>query len=186
MKNKEKFKDEIIDIVCEGHTLTLSHGKPEGCELINCSRCDLSPCGRDGGGRKEGMKKWAEQEYDPIKEVDWRKVKVDTKVLVKNSEEEKWQPRYFAKYENGRIYAWRNGATSWSTSRVVAPWSYAKLATPIECIKSCSASELCKASPEKTDEIEPVWGKVLLDIPIKDDANWKDVYQMIENLFFML
>lgn len=65
-------------------------------------------------------------------EIDWSKIPVDTKVLVKNSENVKWDRRYFAKYENGKVFTFTNGATSWSTSRpnnlIVVSWKYAKLA----------------------------------------------------------
>ena len=61
-------------------------------------------------------KKWANSEYvEPP--VDWSKVAVDTPILVRDSEKESWRKRYFAKYENGIVYAWENGATSWSVYR---------------------------------------------------------------------
>lgn len=59
--------------------------------------------------------------------VDWSKVPVDTKILVSFNGKE-WYNRYFAKYDKGFIYAFENGATSWSNSRELFSWSYAKLA----------------------------------------------------------
>ena len=59
--------------------------------------------------------------------VDWSEVKVDTKVLVKDTLTEKWNRRYFAKYENGKAYTWIDGSTSWS-GRDSTPWEFAKLA----------------------------------------------------------
>lgn len=63
------------------------------------------------------------------KEVDWSKIPVDTKVLVKNSQDQEWERRYFAKYEDGKVYAFMNGVTSWSMSAWgdIAPWEEAKL-----------------------------------------------------------
>lgn len=63
------------------------------------------------------------------KEVDWSKIPVDTKVLVKNSQDQEWERRYFAKYEDGKVYAFMNGVTSWSISAWgdIAPWEEAKL-----------------------------------------------------------
>ena len=63
------------------------------------------------------------------KEVDWSKIPVDTKVLVRNSQDQEWGCRYFAKYENGKIYAFMNGVTSWSMSAWgdIVPWEEAKL-----------------------------------------------------------
>lgn len=50
---------------------------------------------------------------DHINVVDWSKVPVDTLILVKG-DDNCWYHRHFAKYEDGRIYAWRDGMTSWS------------------------------------------------------------------------
>lgn len=62
--------------------------------------------------------------------VDWSKVEVDTPVLVKGVNEDSWLRRYFAKYEDGRVYTWRDGATSWSVeNKYSLAWcAYAKLA----------------------------------------------------------
>ena len=63
--------------------------------------------------------------------IDWTKVPVDTKILVRNSECSEWNRRYFAKYENGKVYAWDNGRTSWSAYNEdninVTGWGKAKL-----------------------------------------------------------
>lgn len=73
------------------------------------------------------MKKWANSEYiEPP--IDWSKVAVDTPILVRNSEEEVWEKRHFAKYENGIVYAWAAGGTSWSAvSSNMTDWKMAKL-----------------------------------------------------------
>ena len=60
-------------------------------------------------------------------ETDWSKVKVDTPILVKNSEDKMWRKRHFAKYKNGNVYAWSDGLTSWTAYDMMA-WKYAKLA----------------------------------------------------------
>ena len=72
--------------------------------------------------------KLAEDQKEP--EIDWNKVEVDTPILVKEYEESKWTKRYFAKYEDGVIYAWNNGVTSWTANddECVIAWSFAKLA----------------------------------------------------------
>ena len=67
----------------------------------------------------------------PEPETDWSKVPVDTPIYVGDTMEEvekkKW-PRYFAKYENGKIYAWADGMTSFTTQGSMIDWSYVKLA----------------------------------------------------------
>ena len=63
--------------------------------------------------------------------IEWNKVKVDTPILVRNSKEDNWEKRYFAKVENDEIYAWDDGATSWSVANkeyCVTAWRYVKLA----------------------------------------------------------
>lgn len=59
-------------------------------------------------------------------EVDWTQVTVNTPLLVKDSDSEIWQRRYFAKYENGLVYAWIGGSTSW-TETGMKSWNFAKL-----------------------------------------------------------
>lgn len=62
--------------------------------------------------------------------VDWSKVKVDTPILVRDFETSKWEKRYFAYFENGRVYTWYGGTTSWSSEerKNTMSWKYAKLA----------------------------------------------------------
>lgn len=62
--------------------------------------------------------------------VDWSNVAVDTPIFVRNSNEEVWKCRYFAMYEDGEVYAWQLGRTSWSNPIKHSPitWKYVKLA----------------------------------------------------------
>lgn len=75
------------------------------------------------------LRDWADNEYGKPP-VDWSKVPVDTPIMVRATDEGTWIHRYFAKYENGSVYAWEQGATSWSVERpaYVCDWKYAKLA----------------------------------------------------------
>ena len=61
--------------------------------------------------------------------VDWSKVKVDTPVLVSNDNKE-WIKRYFARYEDGNVYCWLSGKTSWTATceLSIGHWDYTKLA----------------------------------------------------------
>ena len=117
MKNYEKYADEIreyngcnfcIDFVCQ-HIL-----KIEDCDYIGCSRCNML------------QMIWLMEDYEEP-EVDWSKVKVDTPILVRDPRDVEWVKRYFAKYEEGYVYAWDVGRTSWSADRAT-PWELAKLA----------------------------------------------------------
>jgi hypothetical protein len=81
-----------------------------------------------GSRCNDACKEWCESEYvEP--QIDWSKVPVDTPILVKNIENSEWLHRHFAKFEDGIVYAWDNGRTSWSLlSDEVIDWKYAKLA----------------------------------------------------------
>lgn len=59
--------------------------------------------------------------------IDWTKVPVDTPILVKDYNDGAWIEGYFCKYENGRIYAWGDGKTSWTTKSIDG-WDQARLA----------------------------------------------------------
>lgn len=64
-----------------------------------------------------------------LNKVDWSTVKVDTPVLVSSCEDGQWTRRYFAGYNDGKVYTWDGGATSWSTDdeNQISWWNYAKL-----------------------------------------------------------
>lgn len=62
--------------------------------------------------------------------VDWSKVKVDTPVFVRDSENDVWKCRYFAEYKYEKVYTWVDGRTSWSNkiSDIPVCWKYVRLA----------------------------------------------------------
>ena len=62
--------------------------------------------------------------------VYWSKVAVDTPILVKQYEQDKWEKRHFAYFKDERVYAWLCGATSWSADYEgdTTDWNLAKLA----------------------------------------------------------
>ena len=66
---------------------------------------------------------------DELVIIDWSKVEVDTPVLVSNDNKE-WIKRYFARYEDGNVYCWLNGKTSWTAicELSIGHWDYTKLA----------------------------------------------------------
>ena len=59
-------------------------------------------------------------------EIDWNKVEVDTKVLVRYKPYDKWEKRYFAKYMDGNVYVFKEGKTSWN-SIGIEHWQETKL-----------------------------------------------------------
>lgn len=125
MLNKEKYSKEIVNVALKDETFALMDGKICACsDVQGCTSCafyDRDDC-------IISKQEWANREYI-APPVDWSKVAVDTPILVRDSEEGKWLRRYFANYENGTVYAWECGATSWSSSiGSVRNWEYAKLA----------------------------------------------------------
>ena len=133
MTNREKFAEQILDIACSGNRIAVNKktGEPVGCETINCHEYELN---RSFVLCKTPLEHWCNAEYvEP--QIDWSKVPVDTPILVRDSENEPWRHRYFAKYENNRVYAWGGGATSWSAENNYAnttDWVYGKLAEESE------------------------------------------------------
>ena len=118
-----KKKKEILD----------SAGRTDGaCAGVDCAECPLSysftgyPCNEHEMIEPlEAVKCVMDYEIP----VDWSKVPVDTKVLVRNNKDEEWEKRHFAEYENGRIYCWYDGKTSFTTDTTIKKiiWNFAKL-----------------------------------------------------------
>ena len=128
MTNKEKYAKEILDIACTGDHVAMrkSDNAIVGCRKLGCLDCAFNTHGK---GCNDTIEKWANSEYvEPP--VDWSKVAVDTPILVRDSREEAWRKRHFAKYENETVYAWGNGTTSWGafSSDSLVNWKMAKLA----------------------------------------------------------
>lgn len=125
MKNREKYAEQIIDMAVNTISIAVDkEGKPCDCNAIRCSDCTFID-----GNCRERLKEWSEQEYvEPA--VDWSKVPVDTKILVRDSETGQWSRRHFARYEKNSVFSWRNGCTSYSVAGYddVTDWKYAKLA----------------------------------------------------------
>ena len=118
MKNYEKYAEEIRNFdnptFCVDFIIPKILKRSDCCG--SCNQCRLL------------QTMWLFEEYEEP-EVDWSQIAVDTPIIVRDSEGEPWQRRYFAKYENGLIYVWMHGYTSWSTpDGNTAPWTYAKLA----------------------------------------------------------
>lgn len=125
MLNKEKFAKEIIEIACNGSRLAVNKAtlKLTACREIECRDCLFNTHSHVDCG--DETYKWANSEYvEPP--IDWTEVAVDTPILVRDNSDCEWIKRHFAKYENGKVYAWNKGATSWSNYGCV-PWGLAKL-----------------------------------------------------------
>ena len=120
MKNYEKYAEEIKGY--KGYRFCTDFIVNHIVKTSDCGTMDCNAC------RMRQMI-WLMEDYTEP-EVDWNKVEVDTPILVRDYEHVEWFKRYFAKYIDGVVYAWRDGRTSWSTSddEAVTEWKYAKLA----------------------------------------------------------
>ena len=118
MKNYEKYEEKIREY--DGETFCADFVQPyilkqDDCCSMDCGQCNMISL------------IWLMKEYEEL-EVDWSKVKVDTPILVRNSEYGEWFKRHFAEYKNGKVYTWDNGYTSWTACGDMGAWKYAKLA----------------------------------------------------------
>ena len=118
MKNYEKYADEIR--AYKGEAFCNDSVQPYILRQSDCSGMDCGQCNMLS-------MMWLLEDYEEP-EVDWSKVEVDTPILVRDFEWSDWFRRHFAKYENGTVYVWDGGDTSWSGGDVMAAWKYAKLA----------------------------------------------------------
>lgn len=127
MTNKEKYKEEILDIVISDACIGIDN---ETGELVACSsRNGCAWCKFYDGlvSCTKLRKKWFNEEYVESK-VDWSKVPVDTPIFV-SIDGVNWWNRYFASFDGNFVSAWDDGATSWSAQdNNITPWEYAKLA----------------------------------------------------------
>lgn len=119
MKNIEKYAEKIKsykgDSFCKDFVKPVILKKKE-CIFSTCSQCNLV------------QQLWLDEEYEEP-EIDWSKVPVDTLIRVKMNKIDEWVLRYFAKYKDGKIYAWKYGCTSKTTDCTATIWRYGEIVT---------------------------------------------------------
>ena len=123
MKNYEKYADEIREY--EGNNFCKDFIEPY---ILKSNACNPDDCGLCNMLQYI----WLLQDYKEPEEpeVDWSKVAVYTPILVRQGKSGRWFERHFAKYEDGRVFVWNNGKTSWTApdDELMTDWNYAKLA----------------------------------------------------------
>ena len=157
MKNYEKYGRELKKY--RGGMFCDDYVKPDVLKLKKDNECD-----HDCIRCLVLQMLWLLEEYKEPEEleIDWSKIKVDTPILVRQGKNGKWLERHFAKYENGDVYAWIDGQTSWTGADNIK-WKYAKLAE----------------NEEERKELEVDWSKVNVDTPIlvgEGDGEWVKRY----------
>lgn len=132
MKNREKFRDEIIKAIKSRETCEFMNDTviPEFigsktdskciCEMGDCRACLIR------------FTLWLDEEYTepPKPEVDWSKVPVDTRVRVRNDENGEWLLRYFCEwneYMDHKYSTFNNGRTSKTATYYIENWRFCEL-----------------------------------------------------------
>lgn len=70
-------------------------------------------------------------QFEPIPEMDWTQVEVDTPIWVRTDSFGEWHKRHFSHYASGLVYAWKDGHTSHTAqSENAFGWAYASLTDP--------------------------------------------------------
>lgn len=127
MKNREKYKNELMDVIKEDGRLcgfVKKHGLfrmigtnwENYCGAIDCHCCNTI------------LDLFLDEEY----EVDWSKVPVDTLVRVRNDEKGEWLLRYFCEWNEytntGHKYStFHEGRTSKTATYYVENWRFCDL-----------------------------------------------------------
>ena len=135
MKNKEKYWDVILNIMMKSgvpFAVDRSSGKVMPCEYITCPDCifchDKKYENKSCAGSRVA---WLNEEEDRL--AKFRNLPVDTLILVRDSEEDDWKPRYFSCVENDLVYVFGDGTTSFTAKscfaayRLDVPYNFAKL-----------------------------------------------------------
>lgn len=129
MKNREKYKNELMDVIKKDGKLCEFVKKHEVFQMFgkdSTSYCKMTcvTCGT-------ALQLWLNEEHEEP-EVDWSKVPVDTLVRVRDEENEEWILQYFKgvdeKSSDRRYLTWVGGATSKTASSLdYARWKYCEL-----------------------------------------------------------
>lgn len=138
MKNKEAYKI-IIDLITEngkyGYRVDKKTNIISSCDSkTECEYCESCLFYKQGDifyydeCSKKLIEAWENTEYgEPFTPCLWYYVPIDTKIRVldKNGE---WINAHFAKYENGQVYTYACGKTSWTQkNEPLIPWNKARL-----------------------------------------------------------
>lgn len=138
MKNREKFRDEIVEAIKDDNPSNeklcyfaqnniIPRFVPE--EYMERSACGGVSC----RACAKMFALWLDEEYEepPKPEVDWSKVPVDTLVRVRDYENVEWYLRYFKGIDKSnpeeKYEAWSNGTTSKTSNDKYVHWKYCEL-----------------------------------------------------------
>ena len=129
MKNREKYKNELIEVIKKDGRLCEFVKKHEVFRMFgkdSKSYCKMTcvTCGT-------ALQLWLDEEYmePPKPEVDWYHVPVDTLVRVRDSLDEDWKLAFFKGFyplKEVKFETWANAETS-KTGHVYETWMFCEL-----------------------------------------------------------
>lgn len=124
MKNKEKFAEQIVDLSINGNCFAVAKNSGEVIECHHCQECLFQDCFH--GDCETARNEWAESEFESM----WKNVEIDTPILVSNDSVH-WYHRHFAYVDDdGVVYAFESGTTSWTCmdeNKKASDWKFAKI-----------------------------------------------------------
>lgn len=135
MKNREKYKNELLNAINENgrlcdfvknHGVFRVLGRVDECSCVYCSSCAVL------------LQLWLDEECEECEEpkkVDWDNVPVDTLVRVQYDKSNKWLLRYFKQYEHGAVapyVTWVSGTTSATSGGLEEHWKYCELVEEVD------------------------------------------------------
>lgn len=121
---------EFVDVIKKYREMCDSYG----CHCTGCPLEMFKNKHKTAGNCNVLLKSYPEETEEIImswqKPIDWSEVKVDTKIFVRDVANIDWVGRHFARFENGRVYAWDSGTTSFTApdDKYITAWDFAKLA----------------------------------------------------------
>jgi len=120
MTNWDKNLEKIMEITRSGGLIAVDEKGILSICKHDCNKCIFCHVGTNCIPKRAA---WFNTEINPYE--SWE---VDKKILVSH-DNYTWNKRHFAKYSNGKFYAWDDGITSYYAEcdeRYTTGWEYAK------------------------------------------------------------
>lgn len=121
MKNKEKYVDNIIEVMkdpskeCSFRAKKMFRSEDGGCPSeMGCPECNVK------------FYQWLEEEYEPPK-VDWNSVPMNTIIEVRDYEDASWVKRAFVWYNENSDHPYVCIGNAIYNYGLAISWKYARL-----------------------------------------------------------